>query len=173
MDTASSESTPLLSGKFQTGSHNDIEQHIATDARAKPHLRTPITILTVLVALLSLSTFGLLVATHILMDTGPFYGIWEPELVVRDQAIILFVTFILTTLTVFLRIPVVVNIPSQLVILVTIFVFSDKLLSDAFPDAKHSFCRLQHWDDDICFQARDFVKTTVAFSAGFGVLVGF
>jgi hypothetical protein len=88
MDTASSESTPLLSGKFQTGSHNDIEQHIATDSRAKPHLRIPITILTVLVALLSLSTFGLLVATHILMDTGPFYGIWEPELVVRDQAII-------------------------------------------------------------------------------------
>jgi len=84
----------------------------------------------------------------------------------------LFITFLLSALAIFLQIPVLVTIPAQLIMLTMIFIFSDKLLGDAFPDAKHTFCRLQHWDDDICFQARDVVKSTIAYSATFSVLIG-
>ena len=83
-----SESTPLLAGKSPMSSITDIERHIVNTGLWNAPLKFPITILTLLIAILSLSTVGLLVATHILMGTGPFYGIWIPELIVRDQGII-------------------------------------------------------------------------------------
>ena len=84
----------------------------------------------------------------------------------------LIITFLVSTLAIFLHTPALVNIPAQVIMLTMIFNYSDKLLSDAFPDAKHTFCRLQYWDDDVCFQARDVVKATVAYSAGFSVVIG-
>lgn len=66
----------------------DIEARDANPARRNAPLKLPVTFLTALIALLSISALALLVATHVLMSTGPFYGVWEPELIVRDQAII-------------------------------------------------------------------------------------
>ena len=84
---SNSESTPLLGHNDHIDTHTDIESHSSQTSLVDTRLNLAIKVLIVIVSLLSLADLGLLIASYILIETGPFYWIWGVEELLRHQGI--------------------------------------------------------------------------------------
>ena len=83
-----SENTPLLTSDDRLTSHDESQnRHLRTLPEKSP-FKLAITILRVLTSFLSLSIFGILLATYVLITTGPFDFVSNSEQAVRILAII-------------------------------------------------------------------------------------
>jgi hypothetical protein len=83
-----SDNTPFL----DDNDHILVDSHDETESRPlKPSpandLKRPIQILTIIILFLSLAIFGLLTATYVLINAGPFKYTWSSREVVRHLAI--------------------------------------------------------------------------------------
>jgi hypothetical protein len=196
-----SESTPLLAGNDQTDHQDEIESHSLKASPANAHFKLPIQILTIITSFLSLSIFGLLIATYVLIATGPFnfyyFGVTQDA--VRHLAITVshsssmrlpsdfsfrynespmlttssqsFVTVIYSALTIPLQISIIINIAINIVVLVLTFVYSDEILGKGWP-RNVGYALCGRPVDRECLQAIMAVRITMAVSAGVGILIG-
>jgi len=162
-----SEDTPLLADNNHPDSNDAIDSDPLKASSGSPHFKLPITILSILASFLSFSVFGILIATYVLMITGPFQYIWISHGAVRDLAIILFVNFILSTLMVSLRTPVIVNMPVNIAMSIVIFVFSDEMFGKGWPDSGYSWCLPRTQE---CMRKRDVIRIMMGVSAGVAML---
>ena len=186
-----------MADNYHVDSHDEIENHPLKTSPVNAHFKHPIKILATIISFLSLSIFGLLIATHVLMTIGPFQSTGNSEEAVRVLAICvshfllymsslrssfnyikvlmlttpaqLFVNFILSPLTILLQIPIIINAPIHIAMLIAIFVFSDEMFGKGWPGAKNSLCWLDTWE---CRQAKNIIRITMGVSAGCGILTG-
>ena len=94
----------------------------------------------------------------------------------------LFVNFILSAPTIFLQIPILINMVVHIAMSIVIFVFSAVLFGDGWPDS--NFCLRfgtpseGDWGGPLlpetreCAQARDVIRITLGISAGFSIIIG-
>jgi hypothetical protein len=67
---------------------DEFEHHPIKIAPANSHFKRPLTVLTALISFLSLSMFALVIASYVLVSTGPFIYIWNSKDALRDLAIV-------------------------------------------------------------------------------------
>jgi hypothetical protein len=82
-----SENTPFLADNDHRDSYDEAEGGFTKIPPANAHFRRPIRILTGVVSFLSLSIFGLLIASYILLNVGPFEWNWGSKEAIQDLAI--------------------------------------------------------------------------------------
>jgi len=162
-----SDSTPLLADSDHIDSHDEVESHPFEPSPAEAHLNRPIKILTIIIWFLSLSIFGLLIATDVLINKGPFQYTWTAKELVRHLAVCLFVNLIYCAATILLQIPIILNMAVNIAMLIVIFVFSDKTFGDGRTDS--GFCLPETWE---CIQARHVIRIMMGISASFGIVIG-
>ncbi|KAH8801419.1 hypothetical protein F5884DRAFT_862117 [Xylogone sp. PMI_703] len=176
---SNSETTPFLADDDHDDSYGGEESHPIKTSEANSYFKRPIRILTSLIAFFCLSVFGLLIASYVMVEVGPFVYTYSSEESIRSLAICLFINFILSTPTIFLQIPIIINIAIHIAISIVIFVFSGRLFSDGWPNS--NFCR--RWentpgnyrplpDTPECIEARTTVRIMIGVSAGMGIIIG-
>jgi len=79
------EHTPFLA---REDDGDEYEHHPIKIAPANSHFKRPIAVLTTLVAFLSFGIFALLIASYVMVSTGPFIYIWSSKEAIRDLAIV-------------------------------------------------------------------------------------
>ncbi|RFU26831.1 hypothetical protein B7463_g9504, partial [Scytalidium lignicola] len=174
-----SENTPFLADNDHDDSYGGEESHPVKTSYANSHFQRPLRILTSVTAFFCLSVFGLLITSYVLLQVGPFVYTYSSEDSIRDLAICLFVNFVLSAPTVFLEIPIIINIAVHIAMSIVIFIFSGKLFGNGWPGA--NFCR--RWentpghyrplpDTPECIEARTTVRLMMGVSAGMGIIVG-
>lgn len=91
----------------------------------------------------------------------------------------LFINFVLSTPTIFLSLPIWLNLASHLSMSIVVLVFSGKIFGRGWPD--DSFCRRWNGPPDYgftpgprkCFRQRDIIRINMGVAAGFGILIGY
>ncbi|OCK92855.1 uncharacterized protein K441DRAFT_662504 [Cenococcum geophilum 1.58] len=173
-----SENTPFLADNDHSDNYDETESHVTKTSPANAHFKRPIKILTIFISLFSISIFGLLIASYVLIQVGPFQYTYSSPDRVRDLAICLFVNFILSAPTIFLQIPITINLAVHIAMSIVIFVFSGEIFWNGWPGT--NFCRRWNNYPDYkplpetleCRQARDVVRIMMGISAGFGIIIG-
>lgn len=86
------ENQPFLAGSYrddpQENSHDEAEDHFIRVLPASAHFKRAIKVLTILIAALSISMFGLLVAEYVLVESGDFQSTWGTKETTRDLFIV-------------------------------------------------------------------------------------
>ena len=82
-----SSSTPLLADNDHSDNYDETESYIIKTLPANAYFKLPIQILTILISFFSISIFGLLIASYVLMNNGPFGYISSSEEGARDLGI--------------------------------------------------------------------------------------
>lgn len=78
------ETTPFLS---PNGNGDDRETNSPPTAPATPHFKQPLKILAMIVSIVSLSAFGILLASYVCMAQGPFGSVYSSQDTARDLLI--------------------------------------------------------------------------------------
>jgi len=174
-----SEGTPFLADNEH--SHDDPESDYVKPLPANSHFKKPIRILAAIISLLSLGIGALLIVCCVVVQVGPFEYTWGTGEAARDLAICAFVTFLLTTPTIFFPAPILINISIHIAMLAVMLVFSAEIFNNGWPDS--NFCRRwsrtpypgrpetlpERWE---CVRARDNLRIMLGVSAGVGILIG-
>jgi hypothetical protein len=82
-----SENTPFLADNDHGNNYDESQGDFIKVSPANSHFRRPIRILTGIISFLSLSVFGLLVASYVLLKVAPFQYTWGPQEAIRGLAI--------------------------------------------------------------------------------------
>ncbi len=82
-----SENTPFLADNDHGDSHDESGSHFIKVTPANSHFRRTIRILTSLTSFLSLSIFGLLIASYVVLNVAPLQFKWGSDEAIRDLAI--------------------------------------------------------------------------------------
>jgi hypothetical protein len=90
-----SESTPFLADNDHGDNYYETENHVTMTVPARSHFKHPLKILTIVISLLCISTFGLLIASYILIKIGPFEYTYSSRDAIRDLAICVRAIFLL------------------------------------------------------------------------------
>jgi lipopolysaccharide/colanic/teichoic acid biosynthesis glycosyltransferase len=86
------EHTPFLA---REDDGDDYEHHPIKISPANSHFKRPLTVLTALISFLSLAIFALLIASYVLVSTGPFIYTWSSKEAIRDLAIVVSTSVVL------------------------------------------------------------------------------
>jgi hypothetical protein len=82
-----SETTPFLADNDHSDNYEETDNHFTKKSPVNAYFKLPIKILTIVISALSFSIFGLLIASYVLIKTGPFQYTFSAEGSVRDLAI--------------------------------------------------------------------------------------
>ncbi|KAH8660865.1 hypothetical protein BGZ60DRAFT_433708 [Tricladium varicosporioides] len=184
------ENQPFLGRSYhddpQDNSHDNVEGHFIRVLPASAHFKRAVKILAVFTAALSLSVFGLLVADYVLIASGSFNSTWSARDTTRDLFIVLFTTFLVTSPTIFLSIPVLLNFLIHLTMSITVFIFAGQLFANGWPDKW--FCgrwvyenipgspydSSSKWVDGspACYQRMTVVRIVMGVAGGLSIVIG-
>ncbi|EHL01424.1 hypothetical protein GLAREA_11407 [Glarea lozoyensis ATCC 20868] len=180
-----SESAPFLSDN----EHDDDYERQSNSPKspaASTYFKRPLKILGGLTALTSVLTFALLIAIYILISIAPFensrYDTSSAD-TVRDLAIVLFTTTFLLTPHLFLTLPAIIPLITDLVMTIVIFVFTAELLSQGYPsysscsryrpyDPSNPYHRDPLPEKPECVAARDRICVMMGVAGIMGIAVG-
>jgi hypothetical protein len=176
-----SENTPFLADNDHGDSHDESGSHFIKVTPANSHFRRTIRILTSLTSFLSLSIFGLLIASYVVLNVAPVQFKWGPDEAIRDLAICLFVNFLLSAPTIFIQIPILINMAVHIAMSIVILVFSAGIFGNGWPNS--NMCR--RWQQPIrpgpykplpetreCTKAKNDIRIMMGVSGGVGIVIG-
>lgn len=81
-----SESTPFLADNDHVDDYDP--NNFSRVLPANAHFKKPLRVLSGVISFLSLGVFGLLIASYVLLNVGPFQYIWGSKEVTRDLSIV-------------------------------------------------------------------------------------
>jgi len=180
------ENTPFLADNEHNDTYDETDSDVVKVSPANANFRVPLKILTSFSSVLSFLIFGLLIASYVFIITGQFQSTYDAQRTVRDLAICLFVNLILSAPTIFLQIPILINIAVNIAMSIVILFFSIKMFSEGWPT--ENFCRRWHyyaydphspyrkpqllpetWE---CTHGRTNVRIMMGVCAGVGIVIG-
>jgi len=163
---------------FLADNDHDGEDHVIKSIPANTHFKRPLRILSAINSMVSGLTFALLIATIILIQSGPYYYTYDAVNACRDLAITIGINFIFAIPAIFIDIPIWLNLASNLALSIVAFVFSANIFGRGWPDS--SFCR--RWAgppnygqlpaEPKCLEGRSVIMVCMAVAGGVGMLVG-
>ncbi|KAH8812917.1 hypothetical protein F5884DRAFT_856209 [Xylogone sp. PMI_703] len=173
-----SETTPFLADSGHDDNYDGEESHPISTTNPSSYFRRPIKLLTSIITFHCLAIIGVLIASAILIRAGDFQYTYSSKASIRDLAICLFVNSLLSAPTLFLDIPIIINMAVNIAMSIVIIVFSAKMLDDGWPD--ESFCRSWRREPPYgplpekpeCIEARKPIRIMMGVSAAAGLITG-
>lgn len=163
----SSESTPFLASNDRaddTDALTNAEDEIPTKTLpANAHFKRPIKILIICVSIASLLGVIFLAASYIIVYVGSYQGYnYNVRFVLRELGTCLFISFISSTLMIFLQLPIVVSFITQFVFSILTLVFAGNVFERGWPG--------NGWYYD--YRWKETASILIGIGGGFGFLVG-
>lgn len=138
------------------------------------HFKRPIKILTSCVSFLSGITTMILIAAFVIIQVGPFRGYtYAAQYVVQALGITAFVSLILSTLMIFLQLPIIISFTINLILAILILIYAGNIFGGGWP--RSDWC-YDYYGNPYgiaqCIHLQVAVMALMGVSSGLGFLVG-
>ncbi|KAH7327087.1 hypothetical protein BKA65DRAFT_509908 [Rhexocercosporidium sp. MPI-PUGE-AT-0058] len=174
-----SENTPFLTDNDHDdgidAQDNEEYEVPLTKTPANSQFKRSIKALTIVLVIFLVLTVMLAIASFVMIQVVPFKGyIYNAREVLKDLGICTFVALILSTVMLFIQLPIFFSLIIDIVFPILILVFSGNIFGNGWPDRNwcYEYYREPRLPDPQCLYMRDIVKILMGVTGGLGFISG-